>query len=402
MTQINAKIIADSKNEYGNRITTMVVTFPRYILAELNTHRMLSKNSASSRAIPTKKMLKSVMNNPFIPIAWQKDHAGMQGTEYFSNEEKFHVLDIKDIMLDRLRKIYDGEDVDPEIMEMFERILLQFTEAMTLNQFWLKVRDKAVEAVILFYCFGVTKQIVNRMLEPFANHTVIITATELENFFALRCPKYTLNDYNEQDELVETQVFRNRKTIIEKFPNWYIKEDDSKRFGKFPKDLSEIEWLILNTGQADIHMMALAEAMWDAYNESTPKELKAGEWHKPFGDTFEKTTLANLVRNNLCKDGEEASLKIATARCARISYTVVGDEGKEANYENDIKLHDRLSASGHWSPFEHCAKAMETEECNARLFHPEYNGAHTKNDGWIGNFKGFVQYRKMFNNENIK
>ncbi len=77
MTQINAKIIADSKNEFGNRITTMVITFPRYILAEFNTHRVLSKNSASSRAIPFKKMVKAVEDHPFIPMAWQKDHPGM-------------------------------------------------------------------------------------------------------------------------------------------------------------------------------------------------------------------------------------------------------------------------------------------------------------------------------------
>ena len=45
---------------------------------------------------------------------------------------------------------------------------------------------------------------------------------------------------------------------------------------------SEEKWLSINTGQAEIHMMALAEAIWDAVNESTPRELKAGEWHIPF------------------------------------------------------------------------------------------------------------------------
>jgi len=81
---ISAKIIADSSNQFGNRITTMQVTFPRFILAELNTHRMFSRNSASSRAIPFEKMVKSVNENPFIPIAWQREHKGMQGTEYLT------------------------------------------------------------------------------------------------------------------------------------------------------------------------------------------------------------------------------------------------------------------------------------------------------------------------------
>lgn len=84
MTKINAKIIADSKNEFGNRITTFVLTYPRFIHAEIMTHRMFSRNAASSRAVPFEKLCESVMNDPFIPIAWQKDHSGMQGTEYFT------------------------------------------------------------------------------------------------------------------------------------------------------------------------------------------------------------------------------------------------------------------------------------------------------------------------------
>ena len=83
--RIKAEIIADSLNEQGQRLTTYVITFPRMILAELNTHRVFSKNSASSRAIPFKKMVEMVENDPFIPYAWQKDHKGMQGKEYFSN-----------------------------------------------------------------------------------------------------------------------------------------------------------------------------------------------------------------------------------------------------------------------------------------------------------------------------
>src|SRR5574344_280154 len=82
MKKIEAKIIADSISPQGDRITTYLLTFPRFILSELNTHRMFSKNTASSRAIPFETMVKMVEEDPFIPIAWQKDHKGMQGTEY--------------------------------------------------------------------------------------------------------------------------------------------------------------------------------------------------------------------------------------------------------------------------------------------------------------------------------
>ena len=91
---------------------------------------------------------------------------------------------------------------------------------------------------------------------------------------------------------------------------------------------------------------------------------------------------------------EEEQIKIATARCARVSYTVVGEEEKKDNYENDINLHDRLAKSGHWSPFEHCAQAMSRDNF---LF----DGEEIIQYGISGNFVGWVQYRKTMPNENI-
>ena len=149
---IDATVVADSVNPFGNRLITMVVTMPRMILAEFNTHRVFSRNSASSRAIPFNKMVERVKEHPFIPIAWQKDHKGMQGTEYFTDER-----------------------------------------AIDFNRnTWLTARDNAVyEAVRLSDRAEVTKQICNRLLEPFMWHTVIVSATEWENFFKLRCPTDT-------------------------------------------------------------------------------------------------------------------------------------------------------------------------------------------------------------------
>lgn len=314
MTKISATIVADSKNKFGNRLTTFVLTFPRYILAEFNTHRMLSRNSASSRAIPFAKMLASVQSNPFIPIAWMKDHKGMQGTDYFTDEEAAPIL----------------ED-------------------------WLAARDSAVASAVSLGNKNLTKQIVNRILEPFMWHTVIVTASEWQNFFALRASEF-----------------------------------------------------------ADIHIQKLAYEMLEAYNNSEPKELNDGEWHVPFGDKIDEAKLWELVnsweedRPNEPKDiyfgtnekgFNEAKLKIASARCARISYTVVGEEGKPDNYENDIKLHDRLSGSGHWSPMEHCGRAMDEKQFN---FLSSFNADDGEDGtwGWSGNFRGFIQYRKLFAGEN--
>src|SRR5580692_8795692 len=85
---ISASIIADSLTHLNDRLTTFVVTFPRIVLAEFNTHRMLSRNSASSRARPHQVTLKEVKENPFIPIAWMKNHKGMQGEEYVTDADE--------------------------------------------------------------------------------------------------------------------------------------------------------------------------------------------------------------------------------------------------------------------------------------------------------------------------
>jgi hypothetical protein len=234
--KIQAKILADSISERGDRITTYLLTFPRIILAEFNTHRAFSRNSASSRAIPFKKMVESVQTNPFIPIAWQKDHKGMQGTEYLS---------------DAPAGVSDKE----------------FAIDM-----WLEARDAAVINSKILNDTGVTKQLCNRLLEPFMWHTVICTATDYDNFFNLRCPEYLISWYpSDRPEALEpTQaIFKSRKDAIARTEgecdNW-----------------TEEDWRECNISQAEIHIQALAEAMWDARNESIPKVLGIGEWHIPF------------------------------------------------------------------------------------------------------------------------
>ena len=85
----NVEIVADSLNTQGNRLTTFKLTYPRIVHAELMTHRMFSRNAASSRAVPVKKMIRAVRDNMFIPLAFQKSHSGMQGNEYFQGKELY-------------------------------------------------------------------------------------------------------------------------------------------------------------------------------------------------------------------------------------------------------------------------------------------------------------------------
>jgi hypothetical protein len=366
MTRIKAEIIADSINPQGDRITTYLLTFPRFILAELNTHRVFSKNSASSRAIPFEKMVKMVQEDPFIPIAWQKDHKGMQGTEYFNT----HYSQTNDYNQD----IHYG--------------------------FWMDARDEAIMMATCLHDEGLTKQLCNRLLEPFMWHTVLLTGTEFENFFELRCPKYEYYDMLTGNQ----QFFKSKKDWLQYYNNKPLPK--AKHISKIPEN--DIEWLQINKGQAEIHMQALAEAMWDAYNESTPKELKAGEWHIPFGDKIQLAHTDYDFNGIITNEGINKKLKISTARCARLSYMTF--DGK-IDYEKDIKLHDTLLESHHMSPFEHCARAMSNEEYQFFIKGkgiPDYSlGISSSNpvltfrkneEGWCNNFKGFIQYRYLIEN----
>lgn len=130
----------------GVRLTTLEVTFPRFVLAEFNTHRVFSRNSASSRAVPTSKLLEKVANDPALPLEWGRNKPGMSADEVLTPEEE-----------ERAKRT------------------------------WLSARDAALAHARSLSELKVHKQDVNRLLEPFLWHTVIVTSTEWKNFFTLRC-----------------------------------------------------------------------------------------------------------------------------------------------------------------------------------------------------------------------
>lgn len=390
-------ILADSISPQKHRIATYKVTYPRIIHAEMCRHRILGRNSASSRAIPFKKMVKMVKENPFIPIAWQKDHPGMQGTEYLSKTDTFNLNSFIVVLMNTLSNFEeDSKEYNVLKNEINEKIILiesllqdykHFTK--TLDDWWLLARDKAVEAASIFHVFRTTKQLCNRLLEPFLWHTEIITGTEYDNFFSLRCPKY---------------YFEPENIYFESKYDFGVKYHECFNTYEF-KDWDFTKWQSINISQAEIHIQAIAEMMWDAYNENKPTQLKAGEWHIPFGDNIDEHYLFhNLKLGDPLKWGidsfrtklNDTKVKVATARCARISYETLGDNPK-INYEADIKLHDMLLESKHMSPFEHCARVMSYEEY--RDFYrgslQELSSLDTEERGWCRNFKGFIQYRHL-------
>lgn len=179
-----SEIIADSINECGNRLTTFRLVYPRIIHAEMLRHRAISRSVSSSRAIPAKRMIEAIIDNPYVPHDWRLNEAGMQG----------------------------------------------WTEAVgatraTALAIWLDAATSAVKHAKKLADLGIHKQHVNRLLEPFSWTVEVVSATEWQNFFALR-----------------------------------------------------------TAPDADPAIQQIAKMMAEAYGNNQPQLKSAGEWHLPFAE----------------------------------------------------------------------------------------------------------------------
>lgn len=210
------------------------------------------------------------------------------------------------------------------------------------KKIWLQARDEAVRFARHLHSEGLHKQIVNRIIEPWCHINVVVTSTEWANFFALRRHK-----------------------------------------------------------DAQPEMKALADAIWEAREASTPRLLLPGAWHLPYvshddeQQAYWETRHLGRVNSEEFDDQEalQTCIQMSVARCARVSYLT--HEGKPPNVEDDLKLCDRLIGSVplHASPAEHQAT-------------PDTPWMNDPGNGWKhehewGNFTGWRQYRKMLPNERV-
>lgn len=178
--RILARVVCDSVSPFGDRLTTLEIVFPRIVLAEFNTHRIFSRNSASSRAIPIQKMLQRVNEDPYVPERWTSNQAGMQG----------------EII------------TDPHLIAM-------------ARASWLTARDSAVANVEDLLSLGIHKQTTNRLLEPFMWHTVIVTATEWANFLHLRCHETAHPAIQNTAKAMHAVLEANEPTEVE-WGSWHL------------------------------------------------------------------------------------------------------------------------------------------------------------------------------------
>lgn len=142
---ITAKILADSINSRGVRLTSFLLTYPRFIHSELMTHRVFSRNAASSRARSVKSILQEVRENPVIPSRWGAEKKGMQSGD--------------------------------ELAQL---------PAWTCQFLWRNAALFCASMAEMMVYYGLHKSLVNRILEPWTHITTIVTATDFGNFFELR------------------------------------------------------------------------------------------------------------------------------------------------------------------------------------------------------------------------
>lgn len=192
---ISAKILADSINPQGNRITTWMLKYNRTIHAEFMTHRDFSRNASSSRAIPLQTTIREVNLHPALPSRWGSRQKGMAS----------------------------GPDLDGPALEAVKMADFNAREECL---FQANIADSA----------GVHKSITNRWLEPWSHITVIATATDHHNFFALRAHP-----------------------------------------------------------AAQPEFQVLAYRMLEAYIQSTPEIKYGGEWHIPFVDDLPRGTPVEIA-----------------------------------------------------------------------------------------------------------
>lgn len=221
MSKTSAKIISDSVSPNEIRLTTIQITFPRFLLPEFNTHRVFSRNFRSSRAVPVAKLIEEVRESPYEPAQWLKNQPGMQATEPMG--------------------------------------ALEAAEARIT---WRNGAKLAAETAERLLKAGTHKQWANRVLEPYLYVHGVVTATEWSNFFELR-------DHKDAQPEIQTLAKAIRSAIDDSTPEvlepgeWHL---------PFVTDF-EKDWLDLET-QKKVSVARCARTSYLTHDGNQPTVIK--------------------------------------------------------------------------------------------------------------------------------
>lgn len=321
MSNPTAKVVAHSiSSTTGQEIITFELEMWRGVLAEFNTHNALSKNTSSSRAIPVASMNSKILSDIGMPYRFGKKNTGMQDA---------------------------GEHDAPVLVGGVE---------MSAREAWAAAVETMVMFSEAFDEAGYAKQICNRLSEIGQTSKVVMTATDLDNFYWLR-------DHYMADPTIE----------------------------------------------------ALAKAIKKAHVESTPVVLKPGDWHTPYyGDGYWKKDGFQSAGLISARDKGQVSLEdalaISASCCAQASYRKLDDTLEKAKgVVARLNLGVDLTEPCHASPTEHQGTPVdesfyfsraEDEDDGINLLYPctwQEGITHITRDGVFGsgNLKSFIQYRQL-------
>jgi hypothetical protein len=195
---------------------------------------------------------------------------------------------------------------------------LGMEEKLMAGHEWIEARNDAMDTLLRLEQIGIHKQVGNRITEPWMWITIICSGTNWNNLWALRCHV-----------------------------------------------------------AAEPHFQYIAYLAKEAYNRSTPKKLRWGDWHLP------------LVNE---QDVQECPLEdlplISTGRCARVSYLT---HHGVRDPKEDVALCRRLMEHKpmHASPLEHPARAVN----------PNYD---MTDPNWGNYDPGWLQLRKTLQDECVR
>lgn len=205
MKEISARVVAHTASDYHDTdIITLELVYPRFIHSELMTHRVFSRNAASSRAIPTLKQLEDVREAPAMPERFGANQRGMQ------DDGRDHNAPVE--LLDRQGNVFP---CSPE-------------------RAWHEAAIAASEYAQGFHAAGYHKQVANRLIEPFVWMKTLVTSTEWANFFELRA-------HEAADPTFQVLAKLMASAIADSEPGYathhipYISDEEIEEFGQEPE-----------------------------------------------------------------------------------------------------------------------------------------------------------------------
>jgi hypothetical protein len=380
------KVLASTYNPVSDtRMISFLVDFPTVLLAELRTHRILTQGSLyehselvdfnlsanSARAIPAKTYLNKILENPFKPI-WTGKQAGMSGSVVTEQQKEEATY----LWLEHLQ----SDIVDTGTAQYVEDLIE----------------------------LGIHKQNANRLLAPFAYTTCILSGTEWENFFLLRCPQYLCLDGNS---------YKSKKEW------WYFAK---LYYGFGSENIQEPNWEEINKSSAQPEFQVIVEMLYDLYQEAIWSE---SQYHIPFEEDIDKliqdwiinggdmSTIYNRDTDDLDAEYNQLMMQISASLCAKLSYNT---QDKEDTLEKHLERAKMLIEHKHSEPFSHQAVAMNEQEYElfAKMMivsESKLKASHVnphkfkylkgdllsvREEGWCYNNRGFITKRYILENYN--